>query len=257
MKNFAIVALLAATGTASAQYSFTGANIVENFDSLVGGASPFSPVVGTQAAIPGLGTWSGTKIAGSGTVNMPWNVDNGSLNTGGLYNYGVTANTDRALGAIASGSNTAAFGVSFVNNSGAAITEFTLVFNGEQYRSSTSTQNVLTFAWATSTTVGVTDANFLSSPALTANVAGDIVGQPPVASNGILVPPVITSYSVTISNLNVLPGEKIYVRWSDFNDIGNDAGLAIDDLTFSAIPTPGATALLGLAGIAALRRRRA
>ncbi|MFM9959030.1 MAG: hypothetical protein ACKVZJ_13265 [Phycisphaerales bacterium] len=256
MKNFAIVALLAATGTASAQYSFTGANIVESFDGLVSASSPFSASVGAQATVPGL-VWSGAKIAGTGSTNMPYNVDNGGLNTGGLYNYGLTGNTDRALGAIASASNTAAFGVFFTNNSGAAVTEFTLSFNGEQYRSSTSTQNVLTFAWGTSTTAGVTDSNFLSSPALTAATNGDIVGQPPVAANGVLNPPVVTNRSVTISGLNVLPGGKIYVRWSDFNDVGNDAGLAIDNLTFSAVPTPGATALLGLAGIAALRRRRA
>jgi len=257
MKNFGIIALLALTGAANAQYSFTGSTITENFDGLVSAASPFSATVGVQATVPGL-VWVGTKIAGTGTSAMPYTTDNvGSGNSGGIYNYGLaTGGTDRALGSLASGSNTPAFGVAIVNNSGSAITEFTLSFNSEQYRSSTTSQNFLTFAWGTSATAS--DSDFLTNASLTGNVLGDVIGDNPVAANGGLVPNIsIRSYSVTISGLNVGIGDRIYIRWSDFNDFGNDAGLAIDDLSFSAVPTPGATALLGLAGLAGLRRRRA
>lgn len=256
MKNFAIVALLAVTGSANAQYSFTGSTITENFDGLLSGPNPFSSTVGVQANVPGL-LWVGTKNAGTGSSAMPYNVDNGGLNTGGIYSYGLTGNTDRALGAIASGSNAATFGVAVTNNSGSAITEFTLNFNSEQYRSSTSTQNFLTFGYATSALAGVTDSNFLTFAGFTSNAAADIIGNNPVAANGVINPPDVRTYSVTISGLNVAVGGKIYLRWADFNDVGNDAGLAIDDFRFSVVPTPGATALLGLAGVAALRRRRA
>jgi len=256
MKSFGIIAVLALTGAANAQYSYTGSTITENFDGLLSAASPFSATVGLQATIPGL-VWVGAKIAGSGTAVMPYTTDNvGSGNSGGIYNYGLAAGGDRALGSLGSGSNTPAFGVAIVNNSGSAITEFSLSFNSEQYRSSTSSQNFLTFAWGTSATA--TDSDFLTSAGMAANVLGDVIGDNPVAANGGLVPNIsIRSYALTITGLNVGVGDRIYIRWSDFNDIGNDAGLAIDDLSFSAVPTPGTTALLCLAGLAGLRRRRA
>ncbi len=254
--TFGIIALLALTGAANAQYSFTGSTITENFDGLLNAATPFSSTVGLQATIPGL-VWSGVKTAGTGASAMPYTTDTGAGNSGGIYNYGLSsANPDRALGSLASGSNTPAFGVAIVNNSGAAITEFSLSFQSEQYRSSTTSQNFLTFAWGTSATA--TDSDFLTNATLTGNVAGDVIGDNAVAANGSLVPNIsIRNYALTISGLNVGVGQRIYIRWTDFNDIGNDAGLAIDNLSFSAVPTPGATALLGLAGVAALRRRRA
>lgn len=255
--TFGIIALLALTGAANAQYSFTGSTITENFDGLLNAASPFTSTIGAQANVPGI-AWVATKNAGSGTTAMPYTTDTGAGNSGGVYNYGLSsANPDRALGSVASGSNAPTIGVAVTNNSGAAITEFTIVFRSEQYRSSTTTQNFLTFGWASSALAGVTDSNFLTFAGFTANASADVIGDNPVAANGALANPSIRNYSVTISGLNIPAGDKIYLRWSDFNDVGNDAGLSIDDFSFSAVPTPGATALLGLAGVAALRRRRA
>lgn len=253
--TFGIVALLALAGAANAQYSFTGSTITENFNGLLSAATPFSSTIGVQANVPGI-AWQGAKTAGTGASAMPYTTDTGTGNSGGIFNYGIAAgNSDRALGSLASGSNTPAFGTSFVNNTGAAITEFTINFNSEQYRSSTTSQNFLTFAWGTSAAVSGSD--FLTSAGMTNLAAGDVIGDNAVTTQGALNPPSLRSYSVTVSGLNVAPGASIFIRWTDFNDIGNDAGLAIDDLSFSAIPTPGATALLGLAGLAGLRRRRA
>ena len=51
------------------------------------------------------------------------------------------------------------------------------------------------------------------------------------------------------------------MRWTERNDIGNDHGLAIDDLSFSvrAVPEPGALTLMlaGLAAVGFVARRRA
>lgn len=257
MKSFGIIALLAVTGAANAQYSYTGSTITEDFDGLLNAASPFDAAgtVGVQSNVPGV-AWVGTKIAGTGATAMPYVSDNGTSNSGGIRNHATTGNQiDRALGSLASGSNTPAFGVAITNNSGAPITEFTIRFNSEQYRSSTSNQNFLTFAWGTS--ASATDSDFLTSAGMTANVLGDVIGDNPVTANGVIDPPSVRNYLVNITGLNVAPGARIYLRWSDFNDVGNDAALAIDDFSFAAVPTPGATALLGLAGLAGLRRRRA
>jgi hypothetical protein len=50
----------------------------------------------------------------------------------------------------------------------------------------------------------------------------------------------------------------LWIRWADTNDAGNDHGLAIDDLQFSAsvIPEPSSCLLLGLAAVTLRRRRR-
>ena len=56
-------------------------------------------------------------------------------------------------------------------------------------------------------------------------------------------------------------GDTLWLRWVERNDIGNDHGLAIDDLSFSvtAVPEPGTLALMlaGLAAVAFVARRRA
>ena len=58
--------------------------------------------------------------------------------------------------------------------------------------------------------------------------------------------------SATITGLNWAPGDSLFIRWNDFNDAGNDAGVAIDNLSMVAtIPEPSCGLLLGL-GFAAL-----
>lgn len=256
-----VLAAMGLAGAAFGQVSYVGGLHTENFDSITSATSPFSATIGAQAAIPGLATWRGAKIAGTGTGNMPWTTNDGGSSTGGLFDYGVSASTDRALGALASGSNTGAFGVEIVNNGSDAISEFTIVFDGEQYRSSTSatgTPNRLTFAWGVSGG-SVLSTDFLSNAGMTADATGDIVGDTPVPANGIMSPPLtLGPYSVTVTGLNVLVGESIFLRWQDFNDQGNDAGLAIDNFGFRAVfvPAPGAAALFGIGALIAARRRR-
>lgn len=254
MTMAAVMALIA--GTASAQVSFTGSAYTENFDSLVGQSGAFSATVGTQAAIPGLSTWQGAKIGGTGTAAMNMVVDAGGANSGALYSYGVASDPDRALGSLASGSNVPAFGVEIVNNASFNISEFTISFDSEAWRSSTTNTNVLAFAWGLSGGT-ITSTNFLSSTDMTALISGNVVGPAPVTTNGALNPPTVTAVSVTITGVDIAPGQSIFLRWQDANETGNDAGLAVDNFSFTAIPTPGSAALLGLGGLLLARRRRA
>src|SRR5262245_31841974 len=89
----------------------------ENFDgklgttTLTGAASPFSSNIGTQAPIPGTSGWDATKFAGTGTTNMPYTVEAGAGTSGGIYSYGAASSTERALGALSSGTNIPTFGV--------------------------------------------------------------------------------------------------------------------------------------------------
>ena len=71
----------------------------------------------------------------------------------------------------------------------------------------------------------------------------------------------MTGLSATVTSLGWAAGDTLWVRWTERNDIGNDHGLAIDDLSFSvrAVPEPGALSLMlaGLAAVGFVARRRA
>ena len=91
--------------------------------------------------------WQLLKFTGSGS-NAVFLVGTGSGNGGGAYSFGSTGSTDRAVGSLASGTVTSAFGILLTNNSGTAIGSFTITYRGEQWRNGGSnTQNKLAFSY--------------------------------------------------------------------------------------------------------------
>lgn len=238
--------------------SYTGGLYSEDFNLLptTNTTGAFSGTVGVQSAIPGPTGWDGAKIGGTSTTNANFIADAGTSTAGALYSYGATGTNERALGSLASGTQILAFGVELVNNTSDTFDEFVISFDREQWRSSTSVANILTFAYGLSGG-SITSANYLTEVSMTLLSAGNLVGDAPVATNGALNPPSVVPVAFSITGLNWAPGQSLFLRWSDFNDAGNDAGLAIDNFVGEAIiPTPGAAALLGLAGLVGLRRRR-
>jgi len=266
MKKFLTIIGLAAASLAGvhAQVIYNGGNYSENFDGLISTgnvASVFSATIGTQAGIPSLAGWQGAKIAGTGTSATNFTTDTGSSNSGGLYSYGNTPTSDRALGALASGSNTMTFGASFTNNTTSTLTSVTITFDAEFWRSSTTSVNTLSFFYGLSSTSGLTNSNFLSSSSMIALTSLDVFGPPPVSSNGALDGNLSGNRSAGVTatfaaTWNV--GDTLFIAWRDTNDGGNDAGLAVDNFRLSAVPEPSAVALLGAAalGAAVIFRRR-
>ena len=237
------LALAGFAPVASGQISYTGTTLSENFDTLPAATqtAAFSATIGTQVAIPGLTTWAATKFAGTGTTGPNLTADAGSSFNGHLYSYGAASSMERALGALASGSNAMAFGTEIVNNTGGTITSVTINFTSEFWRSSTLVQNRLVFAYGFSGGV-ITSSNFLTQAGMTAVSALDVVGPAPVSSNGALDGNNAANQaavSFTINGLSVPAGSSIYVRWSDTNETGSDAGLAIDNFSFSATVSNG------------------
>ncbi len=158
---------------------------------------------------------------------------------------------------MASGSNTLAIGAEFVNVSGSTINTLTISFTAEQWRSSTTTTNSLPFMYALGG--GAIDStNFLSAAGMTSLADLNALAKPFVAVNGATDgndPAYQTFATATLTGLNWAADQSLYIRWSDTNDAGNDAGIAID--TFSvAVPEPTSLAFLGVAGILAFRRSR-
>ncbi len=66
-----------------------------------------------------------------------------------------------------------------------------------------------------------------------------------------------------LENLDWANGDTLWLRWQYTNNVGNDHGLAIDDLSLGVLPLPvpepaGAPLLLaGLAALGMMVRRRA
>lgn len=256
--------LIASPAVATADISYTGSTINESFDSLgsttVNGV--FSSTIGAQSNVPGTTGFVGTKIAGNGTgaTNFVASDGSGTNPSGSLYSFGASGSADRALGAIASGSNTMAFGFRLVNNSTNTLEDITISFTQENWRSSTGAQNTIAASWSTS----ASPADFLSAASGFTNVSGlDLVGPAPVTTNGPLDGNLAANQvarSFTFAGINLAVGSSLYLRWRDTNDTGNDAGLAIDNMTISAtaVPEPTSAGLLALTGVAGLafRRRR-
>lgn len=233
---------------------YSGAALpLETFDSLptVDSAAIFSATIGVQAAIPGSTGFDGAKIAGTGTSAQVLRADNGSVSSGGLYSYGATSVAERALGSLASGTNTFGFGFALRNDSANTITEITVSFTQENWRQGANA-NTTSAAWATSAVGGVTTANYLTASGFTAVTALDLsLGS---GTNGALDGNLLANQvarTFTFPSLTINTGDRFYLRWRDSDSTGNDAGLAMDNLTLTITAIPEASAFLfaGLVGV--------
>ncbi len=217
-----------------------------------------SGATGAQGTIPGLTGWQGGRIAGSGTTTMSLIIDNnGTSTSGGISSVGTSSTaTDRSLGGLASGAASPAFGVVLTNTEAYALNSITITYTGEQWRAangSGAVANTLAFAFgfgggSTSST------NFLTSAGMTADSRGNVVSG--VATSTPYNVYASSSISFTITGINWASGQELYLRWQIAKMTGSGATLAIDDLSVTAVPAPGAVALVGMAGLLTSRRRK-
>ncbi|MDB9449912.1 ExeM/NucH family extracellular endonuclease, partial [Dolichospermum circinale] len=218
--------------------SYQGGTHSQNFDNL------FTTVpadnIATVAATTLPTGW--TFIESDPNANTFLRVHTGAVTTGDTILFGATGSNERALGSFASGSLTSIFGLELVNNTGNILTQFTLSYIGEWWRdgrSSSAVQNITAFSYGIGNTA-INNGTFTSVTAL------NLVGP---GGNQTIIPDVSldgnsaanqTSLSSTITGISWQPGQTLWLRWSDSNDAGNDDGLAIDNVSFSAstsVPT--------------------
>lgn len=276
--TLAIVPLHQARGQIS--YSIAGSTYSQNFDSLPN--KPENVTLGTSSigwtddnASPGANQFSivgwylyHPTLQGEGGANghQRVRIGAGTANTGAFMSFGINSNsTERALGDV--GSNTITgqnaptndvwLGFRLRNNTGATLNNFTLSYNGEQWRdggSATPNAQTMNFMWSTTATA-ISDPNssFTPVPALDftspvfvsasgAAVDGNVAGK-------------VAGITATVSGINWADGTDLWLRWDDINHAGNDHGLAIDNLNFSAVPEPAGLSLLALGALALLGYR--
>jgi endonuclease/exonuclease/phosphatase family metal-dependent hydrolase len=211
-----------------AQFPMSIGPYAQNFDSL-------GAVSAAWTDNSTLGGWYISKsVAGAVTG---YTAGTGSSGTGAIYSYGVAGVStiaDRALGSVASAtSGIFAYGVRFTNDTAATLTNFSVTYTGEQWRNSgVATTQSLAFSYRISNSpiTSADAANANSWTAVTAlNFNSPTVGGTATPLDGNAA----TNrqfFSVTLIGASVGPGQEIFFRWRDTDDIGTDHGLAIDDL---------------------------
>lgn len=267
MKSVFVAALVAAASVASAQsiVSFTG-TYSQNFDSLA--STGTSVAWSNNPSFPVLQGWSAwrTNSAGNTTARdasinnfTAYGINDGASNSGNLYSYGSVGSTDRALGSLSSGTpGDILIVLALRNDTGAAITDISLSYDSEQWRNGGNTAShstVLDYKVVSTIGLSDTDASFTTgyvAPGASFNTVTNVASATAAAVDG-NVAGLSTGRGGAIS-LTWNPGEILLVRWWDNNDVGNDHGLAIDNLNI--VPTPGTMALVGVGGLMVARRRR-
>ena len=238
--------------------TFTG-TYGQNFDGLAlsGTNNPWT----NDGTLPGWHLFR--QPSASPVAITSYNADTGAANSGNFLSYGSSGSSDRGLGGLASGgayfgspaSGSVAgwFALALSNATAAPITNLAIAFNGEQWRNggnTTAQTMVLEYGYGASfdqvATWTAPGGNFnWASPVATATAAavdGNNAGR---AGNlgGTL-------------NLGASPwaaSTTLWLRWTENNDVGNDHGLAIDDLTITsaqapALPELSIQAVVGQAG---------
>ena len=221
-------AFIVFTSRASAQIRMSNGTYSQNFDSL-----GFSgrPVWTDNLTLPG---WYASQSGGSNLVSE-YRADSGTSYAGALYSFGASGSNERALGSLASGgTGRIAYGLRLLNNTGVPQTDFTISCTGEQWRVADSRIQRLSFSYRTGSSLTNADAANAESwtpvPALdfhspntnpTAALDGNDPANETVFSN------------LTLPGVVILPGQEIFLRWTDENDIGSDDALALDNLTVS------------------------
>jgi hypothetical protein len=251
----AVLTLLVGTVPASAApLSYNGGTYTQNFDGLPTNiTNPTQTITGrgphefsAVTAASGLTGWQLGNPSGSST-NTDFRSHNGSLSGSagrGVVSYGDNGSTERALGFLPTSNQISQFGLVLTNNTGATIQAFELSFTGEQWRrGDVATPDTLTFAYGLGNDL---NASLTDAAALTFSSPNTQLAPTEVALNGnALLNQVLKS--ATITGLNWQDGQNLVLRWRVADISGQDDGLAIDNLSFAAVPEPAAC-LLGVLG---------
>ena len=283
----ALAAACALPARAAILYSTPASNYTQNFDSLPNsptnaslGNSPTgwiddtgSPGAG-QFSILGWYLWHPIlQTEGGANGHQRMRLGTGSANTGSFWSFGASGSAERALGMTSS--NTMAtpppitgtspdngesyYGARLTNNTGVNLANFTLSYAGEQWRdggAATPVAQQISFSWKVNAT-SIQDSGFTSASALdfVSPVFANTGGGAAVDGNGAGK---VAKGPVTVTGIAWAPGTDLWIRWIDINDAGNDHGLSIDDVTFSAnVPEPASLALALVGALSAVGRRRA
>ncbi|MES2851117.1 MAG: choice-of-anchor D domain-containing protein [Bacteroidota bacterium] len=228
-------------------------NLAQAQITITSGSPSYTQNFSTLAQSGAANTWTNnTTLSGWFLFNktpaaiITYGAETGSTGNATYNSYGAAANSERALGSVgsggaywtapASGAVAGYMALAFTNSSGGTINTVSLTFDGEQWRNggnaTAQTMGVqygfgASFTAVTTWTGAGTAFNF-TSPVATATAAavnGNVAGK-------------VTGLGGSLTSLGWADGTTLWFRWVETNDAGNDHGLAIDDVSFTATIPP-------------------
>ncbi|HEX3599702.1 MAG TPA: PEP-CTERM sorting domain-containing protein [Lacipirellulaceae bacterium] len=290
--TMALVQAVVCQSQAAVIYSTPSSTYSQNFDTLPSspqnvslGASPAgwtddngAPAAGNFSIIGWYLYHPISQSEGGANGHQRMRVGAGTVNTGAFMSFGASGSTERALGDVGSttlaanptapATGTPIYWALRVNNStGQTLGSFTVSYFGEQWRDgNNTTPEAITVGYTNAAATDATNwadqtavnGDFTAIPALTFNppvtanndaaVDGNVAGRSPSA------------LTATITGLNWASGTDLWIRFNEPQVAGNDDGLAIDDVSFSAeavvVPEPASVCLLAVAAIGFLGAER-
>jgi hypothetical protein len=236
---WALSAFVILIASASAQHSYTtlGSPYTQDFSAL--GTANIS-VAGGDLNLHSSAVNGWYFLESSGNTQM--DAGTGSSNGGNSFHFGLSGNTERAIGGLQSGSNIPTIGFFLVNNTGSTITNVAIAYTGETWRIGAINRfDRLDFQYSTNAT-SLTTGTWNDIDALDyANVAALAT-----ASGSMLHSAAI---SHTLTGLSIANGATLFIRWTDFNASGADDGMGVDDFSLTATAAPAiSTNLTGFTG---------
>jgi len=220
------IALAPVDACAVVPIGLNGALYQQNFNSLPTAGSAHS-----ESELPQGWTFS---EAGS-SANNTFGADSGTTTIGNAYSFGAAGNADRAFGELSSSILTATIGANFINATGFVITQLRLSYVGEQWRLGAGDANIDRLEFqvslnATSLTTGTwTDVDALDFAAPNNQGAAG-------PTNGNVLPN-RSVFPSTVINTTPIPNlGSFWIRWTSTDVLGNDDGLAIDDVVLRTTP---------------------
>ncbi len=199
---------------------------VENFDSL--------SKTGTTAWTDNqtLSGWYASRSHAPTDIPQFLTGDGSSI-AGGLYSFGSSGSSERALGTLASDTpGNLAFGVRFINDTGVARSNIVVSYVGEQWRVGGPTMQVLTFSFQLGVNLTNADArdnqDWIPAPLdfFSPNTNGTHALDGNAPTNRVVVSNVLVGVVIG-------PGQELFLRWRDVDSAGFDDALAVDNMVVS------------------------
>ena len=229
--------LLAGQTIVGISYTQQNISINQNFDGLPAtgsfsliGKGPHliqnAPIIANN-----INGWQFLQISGSGT-NANFLVGTGSGTGSGTYSYGLSNNSERAMGCLASSTGIYSMGIILTNNSGTTLNTATISFIAEQWRKGGSgNKNTWRFRYKTGSFNDLNQSSLIDEAQLNFSSLQTSTGVATLNGN---LPENQQAVNYTIENIQWNNGEQILLRWDDADETGSDDAMAIDQFSFSA-----------------------
>ena len=260
----ATAALLGAIHSLNAQVSYVSGTYTQDFDTLATAAALTANAFNFQdnVTLPGWYAESlttnytgsaatftlATSVAASNRADQ-YGISDNSTNTGDLYSSGTFSSTDRALGSVGSSNADYFYGVRITNNTGSPLKNFTVTYDGEQWRrggTATERPETLNVAYRIGGTALDNSGTWILIPEL-AFTSPNITPTGPGVAAGLdgnaaanRVAGITKKVTAAIAN-----GESVWIVFADADDVGNDHAMAVDNFSFTAEVNTGADVSVG------------